>query len=105
MAKNTIRLRASNKDGTATVKALITHPMETGLRKDKASGQLIPAHFIQNIKTEYNGEVILNNKCGVAVSKNPFISFRIKGGESGDTISVSWVDNQGNTDSNESGID
>jgi sulfur-oxidizing protein SoxZ len=33
MAKKSIRLRASNKGGVSTVKALITHPMETGQRK------------------------------------------------------------------------
>ena len=46
MAKS-IKVRAKVKDGITVVKALITHPMETGLRKDKKTGKKIPAHFIQ----------------------------------------------------------
>ena len=34
MAKS-IKIRAKSKGGITTVKALITHPMETGLRKNK----------------------------------------------------------------------
>jgi len=30
-----IKMKAKEKKGVVTVKALITHPMETGLRKDK----------------------------------------------------------------------
>ena len=49
MASNTIKLRATEADGKVTVKALITHPMELGTRKDAKTGELIPAHFIQDI--------------------------------------------------------
>ena len=51
MAKS-IRARASAKGDTTTVKALITHPMETGLRKDKKTGKKVPAHFIQEVVCE-----------------------------------------------------
>jgi sulfur-oxidizing protein SoxZ len=29
------------------------------------------------------------------VSKNPYLSFKFKDGKAGDTITLSWVDNQG----------
>lgn len=29
--------------------ALMNHPMETGLRKDKKTGKMIPAHHIQKV--------------------------------------------------------
>jgi sulfur-oxidizing protein SoxZ len=35
MAKSSIKVRAKVKSGEAKVKCLISHPMETGLRKDK----------------------------------------------------------------------
>ena len=35
-----IRIKAEEKAGTVTVKALIKHPMETGRRKDK-NGNLV----------------------------------------------------------------
>ena len=48
MAKS-IKVRAKAKGDEVTVKALFSHPMETGLRKDKKSGKIIPAHFIQEV--------------------------------------------------------
>ena len=50
------KVRAREAGGVTTVKALITHPMETGLRKDKKTGKKIPAHFIQNLSVEHNGK-------------------------------------------------
>ena len=103
MAKS-IKLRAKAKDGVATVKALISHPMETGLRKDKKSGQPIPAEFIQEVVCESGGKTVLSAQWGSAISKNPFISFKFSGAKSGDSIKISWVDNKGNSDSLESKI-
>ena len=103
MAKS-IKLRAKAKDGVATVKTLISHPMETGLRKDKKSGKPIPAEFIQEVVCESSGKTVLNAQWGSAISKNPFLSFKFSGAKSGDSIKVSWVDNKGNSDSIESKI-
>jgi sulfur-oxidizing protein SoxZ len=98
MAKS-IRIRAKAKGGDTTVKALITHPMETGMRKNKKTGQKIPAHFIQEVTCKHNGNTAVTALWGPAVSKNPYLSFRIGGGKAGDTIELSWVDNQGKKDS------
>ncbi len=98
MAKS-IKLRAKAKGGVATVKCLISHPMETGLRKDKKSGKKIPAHFIQEVTAEHGGKSVLNAQWSGAISKNPFLSFKFSGANSGDSIKISWVDNQGKSDS------
>lgn len=103
MAKS-IKLRAKAKDGVATVKALISHPMETGLRKDQKTGKPIPAEFIQEVVCESAGKTVLTAQWGSAISKNPFISFKFSGAKSGDTIKISWVDNKGNSDSLDSAI-
>jgi len=39
MAKKNIRIRAKMKDDVAEVKALMSHPMETGLRTNKKTGK------------------------------------------------------------------
>jgi len=96
---NTIKARAQAKGGVVTVKALINHPMETGLRKDKKTGQKIPAHFIQEVTADHNGKNVMLAEWGGAVSKNPYISFKFNGGKSGDSITLSWVDNKGEKDS------
>jgi len=98
MAK-TIRIRAKASGGATTVKALITHPMETGLRKDKKTGDKIPAHYITEVKCEHAGKTVVNAQWGPAVSKNPYLSFAFTGAKSGDTVKLTWVDNKGKSES------
>jgi sulfur-oxidizing protein SoxZ len=90
-----IRIRVTLKEDVADVKALITHPMETGLRKDPSTGELVPVHFIQSVQAMHNGKVVLDCQWSQAISKNPFIHFRVKGAHSGDKISIAWLDTHG----------
>ena len=101
---NSIKVRAKAKGDTVTVKALIKHPMETGLRKDKKTGKVIPAHFIQEVNCQHNGKDVLVAEWGPAVSKNPYLAFSFKGGKAGDAVSISWVDNTGGKDATEAKI-
>ena len=101
---SSIKARAKMSDGVTTVKALVKHPMETGQRKDKKSGKLIPAHFIQEVVCEHNGAKIMTALWGAAVSKNPYLSFRFTGAKAGDTLKISWVDNKGESDSTETKV-
>jgi len=101
---SSIKMRAKASDGVTTIKALISHPMETGLVKDKKTGKPIPAHFIQEVVCEHNGNTVLTAEWGAAISKNPYLSFRFTGGNVGDTVKLSWVDNTGKTDSAEETI-
>jgi sulfur-oxidizing protein SoxZ len=94
MAKKKIRIRAKMKGDVAEVKALMSHPMETGLRKNKKTGKKIPAHFIKEVVCEHKGNKVLVASWGVAVSKNPYLSFKFKGAAKGDTVKISWVDNK-----------
>ena len=96
---SSIRPRAWMKNDVANVKALISHPMETGMRKDKATGGKIPAHYIQDLIITHNGEEVLHGYLGPAVSKNPFLNFKFKGAKKGDSLTISWADNLGNSDS------
>ena len=50
MADKEMKIRAKVKDGVTTVKAIMYHEMESGSRKDKETGELIPAHFIKKLK-------------------------------------------------------
>lgn len=97
---NPTKIRASVKDGVTEVRALMQHEMENGRRKDDA-GKLIPAWFITEIKVQHNGKAVLEGQFGTAVSKNPYLIFRFKGGKTGDKITLSWVDNRGDMSSDE----
>ncbi len=93
-----VKIRAALKDGKCEVKALLTHPMETGRRKDPA-GNLIPAHHIQTVELLHNGNLMVEADWGGAISTNPFFSVSLNDVASGDTIEVRWVDNKGETGS------
>ncbi len=101
---NTIKIRAKSADGVTTVKALMTHPMETGARKDKKTGETIPAHFIQEVSCESGGKRLITAYWSGGVSKNPYLSFKFAGGNKGDKLTLSWVDNKGESDSTEATI-
>ena len=75
---------------------LMTHEMESGQRKD-ASGKNIPAWFIREVSVQLNGKPVMTAQWGPAVSKNPFLQFTIKGAKAGDKVTVSWVDNRGDS--------
>jgi sulfur-oxidizing protein SoxZ len=99
-----IKIRAKAESGVTTVKTLMSHTMETGLRKNRKTGKYIPAHHITEVIAEYNGDVVMTANWGPAISKNPYLSFKFKGGASGEKIKISWLDNKGKGDSLEAVI-
>ena len=98
-----MKLRA-RKDGDAIdVRVLMRHDMETGQRKTDA-GELIPAHYIQNVTVRHEARVVLSAQWGPAVSKNPYLGFRFRGGAPGERVEVTWVDNEGDSRTDETVI-
>ena len=102
MAK--IKIRAKEKNGIVTVKSLLKHPMETGNRKDKKTGKKIPAHYITEVNCEVNGKTVMTAYLGPGVSKDPYMSFDVKGAKKGDTVKLSWTDNKGESASGEATV-
>jgi len=98
-----MKIRATLTGDTTEVKVLMTHAMETGQRKD-AQGQTSPAWLIQTILVTWNGKSVLSAQWGPAVAKNPFLSFRFKGGAKGDKIVVRWIDSRGDQRTDEASI-
>jgi sulfur-oxidizing protein SoxZ len=99
-----MRIRATMAGDVADVKVLMNHPMETGLRKDAKTGQLVPAHFIQEVTATINGTPVLTAEIGSGVSKNPYLGFKVKGAKAGDKVVVNWADNKGDKNSAEATI-
>jgi sulfur-oxidizing protein SoxZ len=98
-----MKIRANLVGDSTEVKVLMNHEMETGLRKD-AQGKTIPAWFIQSVSATWNGKTVLSAQWGPAVSKNPFMSFKFKGGAKGDKVVITWVDTRGEQRSDEATI-
>jgi sulfur-oxidizing protein SoxZ len=89
-----MKIRARQKGGITEVKVLMVHPMETGRRKNDFN-EVVPAHFIQLVTAKLIGKIVLEAQWGTGISKNPYLTFRLKGAKIGDQITVNWVDNKG----------
>lgn len=92
MAK--IKLKPKARKGVISIKALIKHPMETGLRKKK--GKLVPANHIMSMVVLHNGTKMVNADIGSSVSKDPYFKFKVPGAK-GDAITLKYKDNLGKT--------
>ena len=75
------------------VRSLITHPMETGLRKDEL-GEIIPRRIINSFTCRYNGEVVFKTELHEAIAANPYIEFHVRAVESG-TLDYLWEEDGG----------
>jgi len=90
-----MRIRATEKDGEVDVRVLMKHDMETGQRKDEA-GALVAAWFIQRVDAKVGDKVVFSAEFGPAVSKDPFLHFKLKGSaKKGDALTITWADNKG----------
>lgn len=99
-----MKVKAKMKKDMVSVKLLMQHPMETGLRKDKETGEAIPANFIQELTCVHNDKTVFIANFGRAVSKNPYVAFSFSGGQKGDSITLSWSDNNGESETTEAVI-
>lgn len=96
-----IKIRAKIKGDITEVKALMPHPMESGVRVNADTGEVIPRHYIKEVLCKHNGNVVMTAYWGTAISKNPYLSFKITGAKPGDKLELSWADNTGDTSATE----
>lgn len=94
MARALINVPARAKRGEVIeIKALISHPMETGYRTGP-DGALVPRDIINRFICTYNGEEIFSADLFPAIAANPFFSFTTTATENG-LIAFRWLDDQG----------
>lgn len=101
---SSIKIRSKPQGNKTLIRLLIEHPMETGRRQDEATGNLVPAHFITELRIELNGQPVVQGLLSTAMSRNPYFSFRLNNAKPGDRLRVIWVDNLGQQDSAEARI-
>jgi sulfur-oxidizing protein SoxZ len=77
------------------VKALVSHIMETGQRKD-AQGNVIPRKILNKFACTVNGKQVFAADFEPAISANPYIQFKFKATESGPVV-LTWTDDDGST--------
>jgi sulfur-oxidizing protein SoxZ len=75
------------------VKLLISHPMESGQRRDDM-GQAIPRDIINSFVCTFDGDEVLRADLFPAIAANPFLSFAVVVQESG-TLAMTFTDDHG----------
>jgi sulfur-oxidizing protein SoxZ len=94
MARALINVPAKAKRGDVIeIKALISHPMETGYRTGP-DGALVQRDIINRFICTYNGEEIFSADLFPAIAANPFLAFTTTAMESG-RIAFRWIDDRG----------
>ncbi len=93
---------ASSGD-VVTIRALISHQMESGQRKDR-DGQVIPRRIINRFTCEFEGRPVFAGNLEPGISANPFFEFTAKVVESG-SFRFTWADDDGSIYTHEQAID
>ncbi len=99
MAKSKARVKVpktAKKGEVFQVKTLISHKMETGLRKNKKTGKKIPRFIIKQFTCTYNGATVVDCDWNTPISANPYMAFYVKADKSGDLV-FKWTDDAGKT--------
>ena len=95
IGKSKIRVPRTIKRGDVIkVQCIVLHPMETGRAKDRKTGKLIPAHYIDRVHVYYGGEEVSSFETGAGISKNPYFAFYIKATKEGE-LRLTFSDNKG----------
>ncbi|MFP7675353.1 thiosulfate oxidation carrier complex protein SoxZ [Marivita sp. S0852] len=76
-----------------TIKTLISHPMESGQRKDK-DGNPIPRSIINRFTCDFNGQNVVDVTLEPAISTNPYIEFESTVPDAGE-FKFTWYDDDG----------
>ncbi|MBL6426125.1 MULTISPECIES: thiosulfate oxidation carrier complex protein SoxZ [Maritimibacter] len=76
-----------------TLKTLISHPMESGQRKD-SDGNVIPRSIINRFTCELNGNMVVDVTLEPAISTNPYFEFEAKVDATGE-FKFTWYDDDG----------
>ena len=79
------------------IRTLISHPMETGYRRDYL-GKTLPRDIITEFKCTYNGAEVCRAVFHPAISANPYLAFPVRISESG-TLQFIWTGDNGFTHS------
>ncbi len=94
MARVLLNMAKTAKPGDIVeVKLLISHPMESGQRKDE-TGKTVPRDIIHEFRCTYNGAEVLHLDLFPAIAANPYLAFSLRADKSG-TVEMSWVDDEG----------
>jgi sulfur-oxidizing protein SoxZ len=95
MSQVRIRVDQAKRGEVATVRAMVTHPMEVMQFKGGKPVEKV-YNYIHKVEATYNGKKVFEAETTQAVSQNPFVMFPVKADAPG-TVEVTFHDTQGKT--------
>jgi sulfur-oxidizing protein SoxZ len=84
--------KEAKKGDIVEVKALVSHVMESGQRRDN----VIPRKILNKFVCTVNGKQVFAADFEPAISANPYIQFKFRAEESGPVV-LTWTDDDGST--------
>ena len=101
--KPRLRVPSEAKKGDIIeIKTLVSHPMETGYRKDD-DGNTIPRKIINRFVCMFNSKEVFRADLEPGIAANPYLEFTCKMEESG-VFSFAWTDDDGTVTTAEQSI-
>jgi sulfur-oxidizing protein SoxZ len=85
--------REASAGDSVSVRTLISHPMESGVRRD-GDGNLIPRQIINRFTCDFNGVNVIDVTMEPAISTNPYFQFDAIVDATG-TFEFKWYDDDG----------
>jgi sulfur-oxidizing protein SoxZ len=85
--------KAAKKGDIVEIKTLITHPMETGYRRDDV-GKAVPRDIIGLFTVTYAGTEVFRMDLFPGIAANPFVAFTTVATETGELV-FTWTDEKG----------
>lgn len=76
------------------IKTLLTHPMETGHRPHRETGELIPRDIVTRFQARFNDRLLVDVDLGSGIAANPYFDFDFKVAEAG-VFRFDWTDEHG----------
>ena len=95
MLKPRIRIPKTISQGEVfQIKTLISHKMESGLRKNKETGENYPRKIINTFVCKLDGAEVFRAQLHPAISANPYLSFFLTAEGDGE-LEFIWIDDDG----------
>ena len=85
--------KKAKKGDVIQIKTLISHPMETGQRRNE-QGEILPRKIINRFVCTLNGKEVFSVDLQPGISSNPYLVFDVRVMESG-TFEFTWTDDDG----------
>jgi len=84
---------AIQKDAVIYVRALVAHPMYTGMSRDE-NGTLIPEYFIKTVEITYGGHRVAQFRWTSGISRDPYVAFPLRATREA-PLHIAWTDTKG----------